>query len=80
MSSHYWKIDPGVPETLDTAMASPEVRWCSVKAYPEEDPFCPFCKGRKFDWTDGDTTIYGASGACLSCGADVDFRGVEITD
>lgn len=80
LSAHYWKVDPGIPESLETAMASSEVRWCSVRAYPDEDPYCPFCNGRKFDWTDGDLTIYGASGDCKTCGADVDFRGVEIAD
>lgn len=80
LSAHYWKVDPGIPESLETAMASPEVRWCSVSAYPDEDPYCPFCKGRKFEWTDGDLTVYGASGDCKTCGADVDFRGVEIAD
>jgi hypothetical protein len=52
-------------------------RWHCVTGYRPENPFCPFCERRDFDWEDGGTGVYDASGACKACGASVDIRGIE---
>jgi len=51
--------------------------WHCVTDYPPENPFCPFCEGRDFDWEDGGTGVYDASGVCRVCRASVDIRGIE---
>jgi hypothetical protein len=53
-------------------------RWNCVTDYPSESPFCPFCLGTEFDWEDGGTGVYAASGVCTVCGASVDITGIEL--
>jgi GGDEF domain-containing protein len=35
--------------------------------------YCPFCYHTKFNWEDGDTSLFGAEGNCKQCEAEVSF-------
>lgn len=54
-------------------LAAPAPRWCCVARYPEVAFYCPFCRGSRFEWTDGDSGVYSGDGRCAACGAEVAF-------
>lgn len=68
---------PGRPIPTLEIGSHEQISWRCVDAYPETDPYCPFCKGRDFEWEDGDSCVYSGSGTCKQCQADIDIRGVE---
>ena len=62
-------VDRVIP--LETVAGLAREPWMSVPRYPAENPDCPFCHGRDFDWKDGDMSVYSGWGDCKTCGADV---------
>ncbi|MBK9205976.1 MAG: hypothetical protein IPL73_26885 [Candidatus Obscuribacter sp.] len=72
-----YKVEPGEPIELSQIKGREGERWRCVSDYPSEDPFCPFCEGTRFDWDDGDDSVYSGSGSCQSCGAYVSISGIE---
>jgi len=74
---HNYSLPPNTPLSLSEAINTKKKPWACVTAYPSENPFCPFCEGRDFDWDDGDDSVYSGSGTCQNCGAEVDIRGIE---
>lgn len=69
---------PGRPIPITEIGSHEQISWRCVSAYPDQDPYCPFCKGRDFEWEDGDGNVYSGSGTCKQCGAGIDIRGVEL--
>ncbi|MBP6595745.1 MAG: hypothetical protein KA794_09955 [Candidatus Obscuribacter sp.] len=72
-----YKVEPGEPIELSQIKGREGESWRCVSDYPSEDPFCPFCEGTRFDWDDGDDSVYSGSGSCQSCGAYVSISGIE---
>ncbi|MGP0089121.1 MAG: diguanylate cyclase domain-containing protein [Xanthobacteraceae bacterium] len=62
------------PVPLSAIPTLPREKWCSVAAYPEQKPACPFCQGRDFKWEGGDMSYYSGEGRCRGCGAEIDIR------
>ena len=52
-------------------------RWQCVAAYPVQEPDCPFCRGRDFEWEGGDGSYYSGDGTCRACGADISIRDIS---
>jgi len=73
----YYKVEPGEAQALDSVRGQASSLWCCVSDYPDEDPFCPFCDGTRFDWDDGDDSVYSGSGTCLTCSAYVSISSIE---
>lgn len=73
-----WTFAPSGPVSWSEIGSYTGGKWQCVFIYPDESPFCPFCKGRAFEWEDGDGTIYNGGGTCKNCKADIDIRGVEL--
>lgn len=69
---------PGRPIPVAEIGSHEQISWRCVSAYPDQDPFCPFCKSRDFEWEDGDSNVYSGEGTCKNCKADIDIRGVEL--
>lgn len=70
---------PGRPIPITEIGSHEQISWRCVSAYPDQDPYCPFCKGRDFEWEDGDGNVYSGSGTCKQCRAGIDIRGVELS-
>jgi hypothetical protein len=64
-----------IPHQLQDICAQPMQRWQCVLEYPQS-PHCPFCESTKFNWLDGDASIYGGYGICQTCGAEVEISAV----
>ncbi len=60
----------------DVARLAP-TRWRCVSQYPVDDPVCPFCGGRSFDWHDGDGSVYSGDGQCRGCGAEISISQLD---
>lgn len=73
----YRKVEPGIATQLAPVKGREGEGWCCVSDYPSEEPFCPFCEGTRFDWDDGDDSVYSGSGSCKVCGANVSISGID---
>jgi GGDEF domain-containing protein len=51
--------------------------WHCVAVYPEQEPDCPFCRGRDFKWEGGDGSYYSGDGTCRACGAEISIRDIS---
>lgn len=65
---------PSSPLSLADAMQIKRTTWNCVSHYPSQVPFCPFCERSEFDCDDADGSVYTGSGACKTCGAQIDIR------
>ena len=68
---------PDKPIELSAILNSERLTWRSVSRYPSESPYsCLFCFGDKFDWYDGDSSVYSGTGICKKCGAEIDITAI----
>lgn len=76
----YWSLPVSVAIPFEERSTFERKRWSCVTEYPVEDPSCPFCAGRQFDWEDGDSHPYKGYGTCKNCSAQVSMKGLEKLD
>ncbi len=65
------------PLLLSTLPTLARKSWRCVAAYPEQEPACPFCQGRDFEWEGGDGSYYSGDGTCRACGAEISIRDIS---
>lgn len=75
--TQYRKVEPGLATELSQIKGREGEGWCCVSDYPSDNPFCPFCEGTRFDWDDGDDSVYSGSGSCKVCGANISISGID---
>lgn len=70
LEENNWGLPVNRPYPLSQLSARPRERWQCVDQYPKyEEPPCPFCGGRQFEWIDGDDCV--SDGVCKDCGAEI---------
>jgi hypothetical protein len=77
LPEEYWGLPVDVAIPYEDISTFERAAWSCVSEYPCEQPSCPFCEGRDFDWIDGDMSVYSGYGTCKKCAAVVDIAGVE---
>lgn len=65
------------PLPLSTLATLPRASWRCVGAYPRQEPACPFCQGRDFEWEGGDGSYDPGDGTCRACGAQISIRDIS---
>jgi hypothetical protein len=72
-----YRLPVNQPLLLRTLSGLARESWHCVAAYPEQQPDCPFCRGRDFKWEGGDDSYYSGYGTCRACGAEISIRDIS---